>query len=387
VRRGVDTSGHADSPATAADVATLDVFVRHPQVERVLGQGDTKSSVRLTNGLQMDLRLVAPESRGAAMQYFTGSKAHNIALRDRAIGRGFKLNEYGLFRLEDDARVAGESEASIYEALGLPWIDPALREDRGELSAAESGGLPTLITQEDLAGDLHMHTTETDGRDDLETMAAAARALGHQYIAITEHSQALAMANGLDERRALEHAARVRAMNGRFEGLTLLAGIECDILADGRLDLAEDCLAQLDIVVASIHSHMTQEPAQLTDRLLRAIECPWVDVLGHPTARRLLRREPLRFDVDAVMSAARRHGVAMEINCQVERLDLNDTLARAARDRGIRLVISTDAHSTLELRNQRWGVATARRAWLQRDDVLNSRDVRTMLSLLRRNRV
>jgi DNA polymerase (family 10) len=387
VRRGVDTCGDVDILATGADVAIMDVFVRHPQVERVLGQGDTKSSVRLTNGLQVDLRLVAPESRGAAMQYFTGSKAHNIALRDRAIGRGFKLNEYGLFRIDNDARVAGGSEASIYEALGLQWIDPALREDRGELLAAESGGLPTLVTQEDLAGDLHMHTTETDGRDDLETMAAAARALGHQYIAITEHSQALAMANGLDERRALEHAARVRAMNGRFEGLTLLAGIECDILADGRLDLAEDCLAQLDIVVASIHSHMTQEPAQLTDRLLRAIECPWVDVLGHPTARRLLRREPLRFDVDAVMSAARRHGVAMEINCQVERLDLNDTLARAARDRGIRLVISTDAHSTLELRNQRWGVATARRAWLQRDDVLNSRDVRTMLSLLRRNRV
>jgi DNA polymerase (family 10) len=387
VRRGVDTCGDVDILATGADVAIMDVFVRHPQVERVLGQGDTKSSVRLTNGLQVDLRLVAPESRGAAMQYFTGSKAHNIALRDRAIGRGFKLNEYGLFRIDNDARVAGGSEASIYEALGLQWIDPALREDRGELLAAESGGLPTLVTQEDLAGDLHMHTTETDGRDDLETMAAAARALGHQYIAITEHSQALAMANGLDERRALEHAARVRAMNGRFEGLTLLAGIECDILADGRLDLAEDCLAQLDIVVASIHSHMTQVPAQLTDRLLRAIECPWVDVLGHPTARRLLRREPLRFDVDAVMSAARRHGVAMEINCQVERLDLNDTLARAARDRGIRLVISTDAHSTLELRNQRWGVATARRAWLQRDDVLNSRDVRTMLSLLRRNRV
>ena len=386
LRRGADTCGDVDILATGADATVMDVFVRHPQVERVLGQGATKSSVRLSNGLQVDLRLVAPESRGAAMQYFTGSKAHNIVLRDRAIGRGFKLNEYGLFRLEDEARVAGESEASIYEALGLPWIDPALREDRGELLAAESGGLPTLIAQEDLAGDLHMHTTETDGRDDLETMAAAAHALGHRYIAITEHSQALAMANGLDERRAVEHAARVRAMNGRFEGLTLLAGIECDILADGRLDLADDCLAQLDIVVASIHSQMTQEPAQLTDRLLRAIECPWVDVLGHPTARRLLRREPLRFDVDAVMSAARRHGVAMEINCQIERLDLNDTLARAARDRGIKLVISTDAHSTLELRNARWGVATARRAWLQPDDVLNTRDVQAMLALLRRNR-
>src|SRR5678815_4543500 len=250
------------------------------------------------------------------MQYFTGSKAHNIALRDLAVQRGLKLNEYGLYTVADDSRIAGDTEESIYAALGLSWVDPALREDRGEMAAAAAGTLPRLVTDADLVGDLHMHTTETDGRDDLATMAAAAHAMGHRYIAITDHSQALAMANGLDERRALEHAARVRALNGRFEGLTLLAGIECDILADGRLDLADDCLAQLDIVVASIHSHFTQDESQMTDRVLRALECRWVDVLGHPTGRRLLQREGIRLRMDEVISAATARGVVLEINSQ-----------------------------------------------------------------------
>jgi len=385
LRRGCETCGDLDILAVGAAPAVMEVFVQFPGVERVLARGDAKSSIRLTAGLQADLRLVPAESRGAAMQYFTGSKMHNIALRDLAIQRGLKLNEYGLYTVADDTRLAGETEASIYAALGLEPIDPALREDRGEIAAAARGSLPRLITDEDLRGDLHMHTTETDGRDDLETMAAAAHARGHRYIAITDHSQALAMANGLDETRALAHAARVRALNGRFEGLTLLAGIECDILADGRLDLADDCLAQLDIVVASVHSQMTQEPAQITDRLLRAMECRWVDVLGHPTARRLLRREAMRFDFEAVTSAAARLGVAMEINCQIERLDLSDVHARVARDRGVRLVISTDAHSTLELQNQHWGVQTARRGWITPADVINTRDVDGLRASLRRN--
>jgi DNA polymerase (family X) len=386
LRRGCETCGDIDILAVGGEPGLMDLFVRSPGVERVIARGETRSSIRLTSGIQADLRLVAPESRGAAMQYFTGSKAHNIALRDLAVQRGLKLNEYGLYTVADDSRVAGDTEESIYAALGLSWVDPALREDRGEMAAAAAGSLPRLVSDADLLGDLHMHTTETDGRDALETMAAAAHAMGHRYIAITEHSQALAMANGLDERRALEHAARVRTLNGRFEGLTLLAGIECDILANGRLDLADDCLAQLDIVVASVHSQMTQEPAQITDRLLRAIECRWVDVLGHPTARRLLRRDPMRFDFDAVATAAARQGVAMEINCQWERLDLNDNYARLARDRGVKIVISTDAHSTLELNNQHWGVQTARRAWLQPDDVLNTRDLESMTRLLRRRR-
>jgi len=231
-----------------------------------------------------------------------------------------------------------------------------------------------------------MHTTETDGRDDLETMAAAARRLGYAYIAVTDHSKALAMSNGLDEARAIEHAARIRALNGRFEGLTLLAGIECDILADGTLDLAHDCLAQLDIVIASIHSHYSQGETQTTDRILRALECPWLDILGHPTSRRLLQREPLHMNFDEVVSAAVAHGVALEINSQPERLDLNDALARSARERGAMIVISTDAHSTVALGNIRWGVQVARRAWLTPEAVLNTHPLDDMRPLLRRHR-
>jgi DNA polymerase (family X) len=386
VRRGCETCGDVDILAVGGDTSIMDVFLAHPRVERAIGQGDTKASVRLLGGYQADLRLVPPESRGAAMQYFTGSKAHNIVVRDRAIQRGLKLNEYGLFRVEDDSRVAGETEAGIYETLGLAWVEPELREHRGEIEAAAEGTLPHLVSMSDVRGDLHMHTTATDGRDDLEAMAAAAHRLGHRYIAITDHSKALAMANGLDERRALEHAARVRALNSRYEGLTLLAGIECDILADGRLDLADDCLSELDLVVASVHSHFHQDEAQMTDRVLRALECPWVDVLGHPTGRLLLKRDGIRLDMDKVTAAAARHGVAMEINCQVDRLDVNESHARLARDRGVRLVISTDAHSVTALDNLRWGLYVARRAWATRADVLNTRDLAEMRALLRRNR-
>jgi DNA polymerase (family 10) len=386
LRRGCETCGDIDIVAVGGDAALMDAFIAHPKAERVLGHGDTKSSIRLSGGYQADLRLVPPESRGAALQYFTGSKAHNIAVRDRAVQQGLKLNEYGLFRVDDDSRVAGETEEGIYAALGMAWVEPELRELRGEIEAATGPGLPRLLTGADLLGDLHMHTTATDGRDDIETMAAAAQRLGHRYIAITDHSKALAMANGLDETRALEHAARVRALNGRFDGLTLLAGIECDILADGRMDLADDCLAQLDLVIASVHSHFSQEEAQMTDRLLRALENPWVDVLGHPTGRMLLKREGLRMDIEQVTAAAVRHGVALELNSQPYRLDLNDAHARLAKERGARFMISTDAHSVAALGNQQWGVRMARRAWLGPDDVLNTRELDAFRPLLRRNR-
>jgi DNA polymerase (family 10) len=386
IRRGVEAPGDIDILATGHDPHLMPTFTTYKLVERILGHGETKSSVRLRAGYQADLRLVPAESRGAAMQYFTGSKAHNISLRDRAVQLGFKLNEYGLFRIDDDRRVAGEREEGIYEALGLTWIEPELRENRGEIEAALGGALPSLVTVPDLRGDLHMHTTETDGRDDLLTMAGAAHRLGHQYIAITDHSKALAMANGLDERRALEHAARIRALNGRFEGLTLLAGIECVVLADGSLDLAGDCLAELDFVVASVHSHFSQDPQQLTARLLRAIECPWVDVIGHATGRLLLKRDPLRFDMEAVLDAAAARGLAIEINCQVDRLDVNDAHARAARERGIPLVISSDAHAAGALTSLRWGVSVARRAWAGAADVLNTRSLDELRARLRRTR-
>jgi DNA polymerase (family 10) len=386
VRRGCETCGDIDILAVGGEPALMDLLLTHPRVERVLGHGDSKSSVWLQGGYQADLRLVPAESRGAAMQYFTGSKAHNIVLRDRAIQRGMKLNEYGLFRLADDSRIAGESEAAIYEALDLSWIEPELRENRGEIDAATRNALPDLISLADLRGDLHMHTTATDGRDDLESMAAAAQRLGHEYIAITDHSKAMAMSNGLDEHQVLEHATRIRALNGRYEGLTLLAGVECDILADGSLDLAHDCLAQLDWVVASVHSHFGQDDAQMTDRLLRAIECPWVDVLGHPTGRLLFKREPARVDIDALTAAAARLGVALEINAQTARMDLCDSHARLARERGVRLVVSTDAHSIKALHNLQWGVRTARRAWATCNDVLNTRSLTDLRSALRRTR-
>jgi DNA polymerase (family 10) len=261
-----------------------------------------------------------------------------------------------------------------------------LRENHGEIDVAIARQLPRLVSQAELRGDLHMHTTVTDGRDDLETMAAAAQRLGYNYIAITDHSKALAMSNGLDEARALEHAALIRSLNNRFEGLTLLAGIECDILADGSLDLADDCLAQLDIVIASVHSHYSQGEAQTTERILRALECPWVDVLGHPMSRRLLQREPLQIDFDQIVASAVQHGVALEINCQPERLDLSDTFARSARERGAMIAISTDAHSAMALANLRWGVQVARRAWLTAEGVLNTRPIEQMRAMLRRSR-
>jgi DNA polymerase (family X) len=387
VRRGCETCGDIDILAVGGGAALMEAFLAHPGAERVLGHGETKSSVRLQGGYQADLRLVPAESRGAAMQYFTGSKAHNIVVRDRAIQRGLKLNEYGLYRVENDSRVAGETEEGIYEALDMQYVEPELRENRGEIEAAARRALPRLVATADLRGDLHMHTDATDGRDTLDAMTDAARRLGHQYIAITDHSKALAMANGLDEHRALAHAARVRGLNGRWEGFTLLAGIECDILADGTLDLSHDCLAQLDVVVASVHSHFNQNETEMTERLLRALDCPWVDILGHPTARLLLKREPLRFDFEQVAAAAARHGVALEINCQIDRLDLNDARARAARERGARLVISTDAHSAVALTNQQWGVQMARRAWAGPADVLNTRDVDELRRALRRHRL
>lgn len=386
LRRGAETCGDLDILATNAEPTVMADFVGFPGVERVLGHGPTKSSVRLGRGLQADLRLVPTESRGAAMQYFTGSKAHNIELRDRALKRGLKLNEYGLFRVDDDARVAGDTEASIYEALDLPWIAPELRENRGEIDAAQAQALPTLVTRAELRGDLHCHTTATDGRDSMRAMALAAREAGLTYLAITDHSQALAMANGLDERAALAHATAVRALNDELDGITLLAGIECDIRADGSMDLADDCLAQLDIVIASVHSALTQEPAQMTERVLRALSCPHVDVLGHPTGRMLLRREASSLDIEQVIAAAASTGVALEINGQPHRRDLHDVHARMARDRGVKIVLSSDAHSVLGFSHLDWATATARRAWLEPRDILNCQPLETLRASLRRNR-
>jgi DNA polymerase (family 10) len=390
LRRGCETCGDLDILAAGAGAtpptSIMEAFTGYRLVERILARGDTKSSVLLHGGFQADLRLVPRHSLGAALQYFTGSKAHNIALRDRAIGLGFKLNEYGLYRLDTDQTVAGATEEDVYQALGLAFVPPELRENRGEIDAAERGTLPALVAHADLRGDLHMHTTATDGRADAETMARAARDAGFAYIAITDHSQSLAMANGLDERRVLEQARMVRALSDRLDGITVLAGIECDIRPDGSMDLADDCLAELDIVIASVHSAFTQDESQMTDRLLRAIACPWVDVLAHPTGRLILKREGYKYDFDRVVDAAASAGVAVEINSQVDRLDLDEHHARRARDRGCKLIVDSDAHSPAALGNTRWGITTARRAWLTPGDVINTLPVDAFTQSLRRHR-
>ena len=386
LRRGCETCGDIDILAAGAPASLMDVFISYELVERVLARGETKSSVLIWGGFQADLRMVPRQSLGAAMQYFTGSKAHNIALRDRALQRGFKLNEYGLYRVADDSLVAGEHEEGIYAALGLAWVPPELRENRGEIEAAEAGSLPRLLTYEDLRGDLHMHTTATDGRADAETMATTARDAGREYVAITDHSKALAMANGLDETRALEHAREIRALNGRIDGITVLAGIECDIRTDGSMDLADECLAELDLVIASVHSAFNLDEEAMTERVLRALRNPHVDILAHPTGRLILKRDGYAIDLDRVLRAAADAGVAVEINSQVDRLDLRDTQARRARELGVKIVIDSDAHSPAALGNVRWGTLTARRAWLEPGDVLNTLPVDEFRGALRRGR-
>jgi len=374
LRRGRETVGDLDLLVTGPDApAALDRFMAWPEMVEALGRGENKASAKVgREGLQVDVRALPRENFGAAMQYFTGSKEHNVALRARAVRMGLKLSEYGLFRADDDARVAGETEAGVYQALGLAWIPPELRENHGEIEAAAEGRLPLLVELKDIRGDLHMHTTATDGRATLEEMAEAARAMGYQYIAITDHSKALAMANGLDEKRVVEFARRVRQINRGGTGIRIFSGIECDILKNGAMDLADAALAELDLVIGSVHSHMNMESAEMTERLLRALECPRLRILGHPTGRLLLQRDPFPFDFDKVVDEAVRRGVWLEINASPERLDLNAVHARAAKAKGAKFTISTDAHHPSHLAGMRYGVATARRGWLGPADIVNT---------------
>jgi len=375
LRRGKDTIGDLDLLVTGPGAAdALERFVQHPKAHNVLGKGINKASIQYgLDGLQVDLRALPHESYGAALQYFTGSKEHNILLRSRALKLGLTLNEYGLFKLDTEEHVAGETEDAIYAALGLEWIPPELRENCGEIDAAIDNRLPHLIELSDIRGDLHMHTTETDGRATLEEMVEAAHALGYQYIAITDHSKALAMANGLDETRAVAFAKQVRDLNRSGLPLRVFSGLECDIRRDGAMDLAEDALAELDIVVGSIHSHMNLEATEMTDRLMRALESPSLRVMGHPTGRMLLNRDPFPFDFERVATEAARRNVYLEINGSPERLDLSGAMVRTAKSLGAKFAISTDAHQTKHLGiNMPFGVLTARRGWLEPRDVLNA---------------
>jgi DNA polymerase (family 10) len=385
LRRGKETVGDLDLLVTGPNAAAaLERFVAYPRVHEVLGRGPNKASAKIgREGLQVDVRALPRESYGAAMQYFTGSKEHNVAVRTRAVRMGFKLSEYGLFRAEDEARVAGDTEEEVYKALGLAWIPPELRENCGEVEAAEEGRIPGLVEMKDIRGDIHMHTTETDGRASLEEMAEAAKKMGYEYVAITDHSKAIAMANGLDEKRAVAFARHVRELSGL--GIRVFSGIECDILKDGTLDLANDALAELDLVIGSVHSHMNLEAAEMTDRLLRALECPQLKVLGHPTGRLLMQRDPFKFDFDRIVVEAVKRGVRFEINASPERLDLNGSLARAAKSRGGKFTISTDAHHPKHLHNMGYGVLTARRGWLGPDDILNTLPADKFQQAIRQN--
>ena len=387
LRRGKDTVGDLDLLVTGPNAAAaLNRFVAYPRVHEVLGRGPNKASAKIgREGLQVDVRALPRDSYGAAMQYFTGSKEHNVSVRTRAVKMGFKLSEYGLFRAEDDSRVAGGTEEEIYKTLGLAWIPPELRENTGEIEAAAEDRIPELIEMQHMRGDIHMHTTETDGRASLEEMADAAKKLGYQYVAITDHSKAIAMANGLDETRAVAFARHVRELDQNSLGIRVFSGLECDILKDGALDLAGDALAELDLVIGSVHSHMNMEAAEMTDRLLRALECPQLRVLGHPTGRLLMQRDPFPFDFERIVAEAVKRNVWFEINASPERLDLNGTLVRTAKSRGARFTISTDAHHPKHLHNMWYGVVTARRGWLSPGDVLNTLPVEKFQQAIRRN--
>jgi DNA polymerase (family X) len=379
LRRGRDTVGDLDILVTGTACSSeatrqeaISYIAKYPPLMDVIASGDNKISFHLRNGIQVDVRLLPPESFGAAMQYFTGSKAHNVALRQRALKMGYTLNEYSLATLEGEKPVAGRTEEEIYGKLKLDYIPPEMRENLGEIDLAQNHALPQLITQEDLQGDVHMHTVETDGRNTIEEMAEAAKARGYKYMAITDHSKNLAFANGLDDKRAVEHIQRIREVDKRIDGITIFAGIEVDILADGDLDLSNEVLAQMDIVIASVHSVFNQEPAKMTDRLVKAIGNPNTSVIGHPTGRILLRRDSYGFDMHAVLTTAAKHKVAMELNAYPDRLDLNDIHLRQAKQHGVKIVINTDSHHTSHMEKIRFGVLQARRAWLTKEDVLNT---------------
>jgi len=391
LRRGRETVGDLDLLATgpACEPDVVSAAVEHvaslPLIDKLIAKGQNKVSFTLRNNLQVDVRLLPRASYGAALQYFTGSKMHNVALRQRAIKRGLTLSEYALLRLEDNVIVAAASEAEIYNALDLDYIPPELRENGGELEAAATHTLPQLITRADIRGDLHMHTEATDGRDTIRQMAEAALARGLSYIAITDHSKNLAMTNGLDDARALGHIKRIREVDAEMEGrIRILPGIEVDILADGALDLDDSTLAQMDIVVASVHSHFNQPAEEMTARVLRALENPHVRILGHPTGRKVLGREPYAINVDAVLKQAAKLGVAVEHNASPARADLNDLHLRLAKQHGCKIVINTDAHATEELDQMRYGITQLRRAWLTPADILNTQPTaETLLKNLR----
>jgi len=385
VRRFKETVGDIDLMGTADDPeAVILALVRLPLVKQVLAQGPTKASVIATNGLQVDLRFVEHDSFGSLLQYFTGSKEHNIILRERAVKQGLKLSEYGITDRTTDRLEKFASEEAFYRRLGLQYIPPEIREAMGEIERAEQGTIPELVELSDIRGDLHVHTDWSDGQNTLEEMANAAIKLGYEYLLITDHSAGLGVAHGLDRERLNRQLEEIAALNRRFSGFRLLAGAEVDIRADGRIDAPEDMLSRLDVVVGAVHSSMGQSKERITRRILGAISNPHIDIIAHPTCRLIGEREPSEVDLEAVFRAAVEHGKALEINAMPSRLDLKDIHAYRARELGVKLVISTDAHQAEHLQLMRFGVGVARRAWCEAEDILNTRPLAEFLSALRR---
>jgi DNA polymerase (family X) len=380
-RRGRETVGDLDILVECTDgQAVSDHFVAFPEVREILAHGSTKASVVLASGLQIDLRVLDARSYGAGLYYFTGSKAHNIAVRRMGQKRGLKINEYGVFR--GTKQIGGRQEVDVFRAVGLPWIPPELREDRGEIEAAQQRKLPALVELQDIRGDLQMHSTDSDGRVSLEAMAEAAEAMGYEYIAITDHGPLMRMVRGLDDAGVRRQRKRIDKLNAKLRKLTVLAGAEVDIRADGTLDLKDGTLAALDVVLVALHVKLDLSPAEQTERVLRALTHPSVDIFAHPTGRLINGRRGARFDFDRVVDAAVEHGVMLEVDAQPERLDLDDIAVRSAVQRGARISIDTDAHSPNELRFMRWGVDQARRGWAEKADVANTRPLSRFLKLL-----
>jgi DNA polymerase (family 10) len=391
LRRCKETIGDLDFLLILAEGHTsqekIDVIAEHilkyPRIDQVLAKGGNKVSFTLDSGLQVDVRLIEKDSYGAALIYFTGSKEHNVKLRGRASDMGYTLNEYAMTTLKSGRRVAGRTEEEIYAKLKLDFIAPELRENCGEIEAAAEHRLPKLVELKDIKGDLQMHTTASDGRHTIEAMAEAARALGHEYIAITDHSKSLTITNGLDEKRLVEHLKTLRDVNKKKLGIRVFAGSEVDILKDGMLDYADEFLAQIEVVVCSIHSFFNLERAAMTERMLAAIENPYTQIIAHPTGRMILRRDELDYDMEKILDACAKYGVAMECNSYPDRLDLKDVYLRMCKQRGVKVVISTDSHNALHLPFIRHGVATARRGWLEKADVINTLPAEQFLAALR----
>ena len=390
LRRGRETAGDLDllvtGPACEPDKAqaAVEYTAAYPGIRDMIAKGENKVSFYLANSLQVDVRLLPSSSYGAALQYFTGSKMHNVSLRQRALKMGYTLSEWALARLDDESVVAAETEESIYVALGMDWMPPETRENLGEIEAAARQQLPKVIQLSDLRGDVHMHTYATDGRNSIREMADAALERRYQYIAITDHSKNLAMTNGLDEKRALEHVKQIRQVDREMEGrIRVFPGIEVDILGDGELDLPDEVLSEMEVVIASVHTLFNQPREQMTERVLRAIENPYVRILGHPTGRLLLRREPFAIDLPTILRRAAELGVAVEHNAAPERLDLSDRDLRLAKELGCKIVINTDAHDTRHLDKMKYGIRQLRRAWLTAADVLNTLEPDAFLAALR----